>query len=475
MPGARRQPAGRRPIRRDLAGRGVGAIFANSRTEMFGSGAAVSLFNNPLQVIAPKHGYARKFATNQYARFTPRAGAIDLTADFVVVVAFVADVTGTARIIHYSDTKNALNLQVLFLTNRLQMAVGTGSSEYAKVTSSANLDAGVPYVAAFERKAGVYTMYLDGVQQADGGTGGIANNVLSADIQIARRGDGASYFSGQVSLFAHIKGQLDARSLSLNPWQLFEDDDDELMRTSSEPAPAGLIGADALQGNTGPVGAVGQVQVMGESDGAQMNTGTASPIAIVQNLSGAVGGQSNSGTAVGITQEQGLAGSDSIQSNAGDSGTVETILTGELAGQSGIQINDGANASISQVQQLVGADGAQPNTATAVQLDQALGLIGSHAYQGNSGNSGMIVLTGLGDLASADGEQNNAGSTAAIGQRVQLSGADGTQANTGMVGALARQGLALIYSDPGEQRVHVAAGEQRFWPAAGEQRILTIH
>ena len=230
MPGARFQPRSLARIRRDLIGRGVGAIFTNSRAEIFGSGALVSMFGNPTQVIAPKHGYARKFvaAGSQYARITPPPGIIDLTDDFAVVVAFVADSTANARIIHYSDTKNGQNLQVMLLTNRLSLVVGTGANEFAKVHSIANIDTSVPYVAVAGKNADGYYMYLDGALQNTGGTGGIANNFASTDIQIARRGDNASYFNGQIALFAHVKGSVDARSLSLNPWQLFEEEDDDI-------------------------------------------------------------------------------------------------------------------------------------------------------------------------------------------------------------------------------------------------------
>ncbi len=499
MPGARTQPATRRRVRQNLVGRGVGAIFTNTRTDIFGSGASVNLFNNPFQVIAPKHGYARKFAgaASQYARLTPRAGVIDLTSDFVVVVAFMADATGTARLVHYSDTKNALNLQVLFLNNRLQLAVGTGSSEYAKVTTPVNIETGVPYVAVFEYKEGIYTMYLDGVQQNEGGTGGIANSVVSADIQISRRGDNASYFSGQIALFAHIKGRMDARSLSLNPWQLFEDDDETILPRAVAAPPSELTGTDASQDNTGTAGSVGQVQYLGGTHGAQGNlgatgelvqqhslvgvdgssdsAGTSGGIGQVQSLVGVDGVQGSEGSAGSMTQTQNLAGADSQQGNAGDSAAIEVIPQGDLVGASGNQANAGTGGAITQVLQLgVGAGGEQDNSGSIAAIEQAQNLISAPAQQENIGGVGSITVT-VPDLIGAPGTQGNDGGPGAVGQTLQLAGVDAAQANTGSLAQLVRQGFALIYTDPGEQRFHAAAGEQRVWRAAGGQRILTLH
>ena len=282
MPGARRQPATRRPIRRDLAGRGVGGIFNNGRTDIFGSGAAVNLFNNPLPVISPKHGPARKFvaSSSQYARITPRAGTVNLAGDFAVVVAFTADTITNSRIIHFSDPANSLNLQVLFLSNRLSLAVGAGSSEYAKAHSIVNLDSGTPYVMVAGRSAADgYFMYLDGAAQNVGGTGGIANNVASTDIQIARRGDAASYFNGQVALFAYINGPVDARALSLNPWQIFEDEGDEDLFAASARPPADTALAGAI---ASPVAASGSlataIRLAGATAARRANAGALSTV-----------------------------------------------------------------------------------------------------------------------------------------------------------------------------------------------------
>jgi len=499
MSGARKQPATRRPIRRDLAGRGVGVVFTNNRHEIFGSGAVVNLFNNPLQVISAKHGHARKFiaASSQHARITPLPGIIDLTGDFAVVVAFVADSTANARIVHYSDTKNVLNLQVMFLTNRLSLAVGNDSNGYAKAHSVANLDPGVPYVVVAGRSAGSYFMYLDGVLQNDGGTGGIANNIVSSDIQIARRGDATSYFSGQVSLFAHIKGQVDARRLSLNPWQLFEDDDETTLFQSAPAPSSGVVGADAIQVNTGTAGSIGQVQHLGGTHGDQGNLGdavelvqqqnlagingssdsggTTGGIAQVQHLAGADGAQGSVGGAGAITQAQKLAGTDGQQDNTGDSAPIEAVPQSDLVGAAGDQVNSGAGGAITQVLQLgVGAGGEQDNSGSAAAIEQTQSLIASPAQQENIGGVGPITFTSA-DLVGAPGAQANDGDVGAAGQTLQLAGVDAAQANTGSLAQLVRQGFALIYTDPGEQRFHAAAGEQRVWRAAGEQRILTLY
>lgn len=240
----RYQPQGLARLRRSvLAGaRGIGFVFGSSRSDIFGGAPQLTYFGGTGPVlISNQHGLARKFVSgsSNYARVTPPAGLIDLAGSFAVVVAFVLDSTSTARILHYSDTVNGLNMQLVSsASGRLGMVVGTGSNQFPNVSSTAPLTVGVPYVVVAGRSPDGYFMHLNGVAQAgsNASVGGLANNIVSADINIGRRGDGSSYFSGQVSLFAHIAGTVDAAALSANPWQIFDDMSDE-----GEVAPASAV------------------------------------------------------------------------------------------------------------------------------------------------------------------------------------------------------------------------------------------
>lgn len=234
----RYQPQGAIRVRSELTtgGRGIGFVLGQTRSDIFGGRPEIAYFGAPAQV-GNTQGYARKFvaASSTYARVTPTAGTIDLTGNFFVVVAFTPDLVTTAgyRIAHFSDTVAGLNFQLVQISKKLCFVLGTGSNQGATATSSAELLQGAPYVAVMGRGPDGFFLYLDGAPQVLGsnGTGGIANNIVSADINLARRGDNASYWNGQISLFAYGQGRVDPAALSSNPWLLFEEDDDERAAT----------------------------------------------------------------------------------------------------------------------------------------------------------------------------------------------------------------------------------------------------
>ena len=229
MAGARFQRRGPAPVRRELrsALQGIGYVFGQAHADIFGTGPEVTFANAP-SLVPNGHGYARKLnGSNQYALATPPAGLIDLAGDFAILVAFIADATATSRIVHFSDTAANLNLQLLVSGSRLGLTLGASASTSSLAASNVALVPGAAYVAVAGRSSGAFFLTLNGVPQTGNSIGGIANNIVSSPINIGRRGDGASYFNGQISLFAYLRGQVDSIPLSVNPWQLFDGDEDD--------------------------------------------------------------------------------------------------------------------------------------------------------------------------------------------------------------------------------------------------------
>lgn len=227
----RHQPQGLARVRREFAnGRSIGFVLGSSRVDVFGSRAELAYFGSPAPAQASnQHGLSRRFvsANSTYARATPAPGLIDLAGNFAAVVVFTVDTSDTSRVVHYSDAANNLNFQLVVVSRKLRMVVGTGSNQFPNAQSDVLLEVGRPYVVVTGRGPAGYFMHLDGAEQLGNGGGGLANNIRSTDITLGRRSDGASYFNGQISLFAHIGGTVDAASLSANPWQIFDDMSDE--------------------------------------------------------------------------------------------------------------------------------------------------------------------------------------------------------------------------------------------------------
>lgn len=227
----RYQPQGLARVRREFAnGRSIGFMLGPGRGDVFGSRAELAYFGSPAPAqVSNQHGLSRRFvsANSTYARATPAAGLIDLAGNFAAVVVFTVDTSDTSRVVHYSDAVNNLNFQLVVVSRKLRMVVGTGSNQFPNAQSDVLLEVGRPYVVVTGRAPNGYFMHLDGVEQLGNGGGGLANNIRSTDIILGRRSDGASYFNGQIALFAHIGGTVDAASLSANPWQIFDDMSDE--------------------------------------------------------------------------------------------------------------------------------------------------------------------------------------------------------------------------------------------------------
>ena len=311
----RYQPQGLARLRRSvLAGaRGIGFVLGSSRSDIFGSAPQLTYFGGTgPALISNQHGLARRFiaGSTNYARVTPAAGLIDLAGSFAVVVAFVLDSTSTGRLLHYSDTVNGLNMQLVSsASGRLGMVVGTGSNQFPNVSSSAQLSTGMPYVMVAGRTPDGYFMYLNGVAQSgsNASIGGLANNIVSADINIGRRGDGSSYFSGQVALFAHIAGTVDAAVLSANPWQLFDDMSDEA-EAAAAPAVVHVLSASPVQfALAGADARLRASRLIGASAGQFALTGAAAGLRAARRMAAEPGAFAIAGNPVSVRAARGLA------------------------------------------------------------------------------------------------------------------------------------------------------------------------
>lgn len=225
----RHQPQGR--IRPRAGAHAIGYVLGDSPSDAFGRGSDLVYGGGPVKV-ANTHGLARKFvaASSQYASTVAPDGFVSFAEPFVVVMAFIADsVATTTRLLHYGESYSAVTVQLLVIGSRLAFIKRNGNGG-STVNSTDAIEAGKPYVVAFGFDGTAHFMYINGVAQAGPVSTSIANPTTGTTIHLARRSDNTSHFNGQVSMFAHIRGQADAQSLSLNPWQMFatSEEDDEL-------------------------------------------------------------------------------------------------------------------------------------------------------------------------------------------------------------------------------------------------------
>lgn len=236
MIGARYQPRARGRLRADLVGHVVGVLFSNTRAEIGGSGAEVSLFGNPVLIPALGGGYARKLvaADSCYATIVPQAGMVDFsqTKPFAVLCVFSVDTLGvTTRILSYRHAASSTGIQLGFSTNsRLGYWFGSTSGSASVAASNAALEPGRLYSVVFGWDSGHF-MFINGLRQsgASPATFVTSNAGANTDINIGRRNTGGSHLDGSVALFAHIDGAVDGAALSLDPWQMFEGGETDYM------------------------------------------------------------------------------------------------------------------------------------------------------------------------------------------------------------------------------------------------------
>jgi hypothetical protein len=410
MPGMRYQPPGLARIRRDLIGRVVGSIFTNSRTDIGGSGADVSIFGNPDSVTS-SHGMARKFtsAKSTYATIAPPAGLVDLSQPYADVIAFVPDSTAVGRLYSYTDS-NGIKVQLLFGTAaRPIYAHQTSSDTVGNAWAEAVPTIGVPLVICSGWDGAAFFMYINGAKQAGATNGTIAAvaATAAAGINIGRKSNASSYVNAQISLYAHIAGQVDPRALSLNPWSLFED--------LAEEEEAHFVAAATVGGDTSLAGAaVAQSSASG---------------ALTTSVRFAGGATAQSSAAAALTTSVRLAGSTAAQVSAGAALSTAIRLSGAAVAQS-----SASGALAGGAAALTGAAVVQSSAAGA--LSTAILLTG--AASSSVAASGTMAVPGAA-LAGAAVAQSSA--SGALLTTIRLSG--DAQGAVSMSGALAGAAVAL--------------------------------
>jgi len=348
MAGMRYQPQGLARIRRDLVGRAVGALFTNGRTDIGGSGAEVAIFGAPDQVATP-HGLARKFsaAKSAYATVTPPAGLIDTSAPYATVLAFVLDtVTVGQRLFMYRDTVNGQTIQLLVGGASRLAFMQKPSDSTAQGLGDDVLVAGRPYIACAGWDGNAFFLHINGVKQDGPNPGTISNSGAIADIVIAKRGSTSTYANAQISLFAHIKGQVDAAALSLNPWQLFDDLSDDDVATSA-----------AAQPNT---------YTLSAAPGAFGLAGASAGLTINRRLAGGNGSFSLTGSAAGLRAGRRIVGSVGTITLGGVPAAL--VASRKLPAAAGAFALAGAEASLRVARRLAASAGSFTLAASDAQL-----------------------------------------------------------------------------------------------------------
>jgi len=453
----RSQPQGLALLNRSYLGRCVGAIFTATSKEIGGSGAEVALYGNPAATVVPGHGLARKLiaASSQYATIAPPADLIDFSLEtpFAIVFAFTAASLGTtARLYSYRHAANNTGVQLVLggASSRLGFCLGNSSGQAPQVNSREAIEAGKPYVVVCGWDGSAYFLYVNGSKQAGSSIGTIVttNPSIGTEIYIGRRNTGTSYLDGSVSLFAHIKGQVDALSLSLNPWQIFDEQgsEDEMYAALAavETPPMALVGAPSTQGSTSGSGAIIQRHALA---GASSMQGASSPgAAVVQAhaLMGAATTQGSTSPGAAIIQGHALAGAPSWQGSSSGTGTISEEHV--AAGAPSFQSSTSPGGAITQAHQLAGAPTTQASTSPGGALetlrpaDESVG-VGAPTDQPSWSSGGGIVQAHV--LAGAATTQGSTSPGAAARQTHVLAGAPSWQSSSSGAGAMVEQHVAM--------------------------------
>ena len=239
-------PRGSRRMPRTMA-----VIFGDSPFDVFGSGVQVRYFNNPERNVTP-NGYARRFVATRstYATIPQPDGLVNLSAPFAFVITFTPGAIIAGRLIHYSDNPvsgTGVNVTSLYMnsTGRLYFMHGPSATTGRCVAMSNDLIVeGKPLAICCAFDGVAFTMHINGVLQTYMTTNNI-NNQNSGDrnFYIGRRAGSTSnsFYNGNVSMFAHVAGLVDGRSMSDNPWQIFEDTDGDEEFIVLPAAPVGPV------------------------------------------------------------------------------------------------------------------------------------------------------------------------------------------------------------------------------------------
>lgn len=235
---------------------------------------------------------------------------------------------------------------------------------------------------------------------------------------IGERGDASGYFwPGHVSLAAVANQGTTvaiAKSLSENPWRLFEPATETLWipdtvaaghtltaANSDQSATSGtgsltqshnLAGANCAQSATSGTGAIvsGTTHVLTVASDTQSATSGAGAIAQAHTLTGAASSQSaTSGTGT-LTQAHTLTGANSTQDAVSGTGAISTGLMHVLTAAASSQSATSSAGSITQTHALISAPSVQDSIASASAIVQAHVLAGENCSQSAISGAGSI-------------------------------------------------------------------------------------
>lgn len=377
----RYQPQGR--IRPRAGVNAIGFVMGDSPSDAFGRASDLIYSGSPAKV-ANAHGLARKFvaASLQYATAAPPEGLVNFAEPFAVVMAFVADSVSTStRLLNYGDAFGTTCIQLITISSRLAFLrrVGNGASA---VNSTDVIEAGKPYVVVAGFDGAAPFMSINGVAQAGPTSASIANPAVGTTINIARRGDNATHFNGQVSMFAHIKGQVDAQALSLNPWQVFQASDEEYETPAAVQARHTITVAPSAQQNASSLGATQQRHKIGGSTASQASASNVAAVGQRHRVAGGESSQAGGSSAAAVSQRHRVTGAASSQHTASSIATLGAIRHG-LAGTTGSQSNASSTAAAKQQHRLAGAGATQAGTSGTGTASQRHRIAAGAAIQQN--------------------------------------------------------------------------------------------
>lgn len=201
------------------------------------------------------------------------------------------------------------------------------------------------------------------------------------------------------------------KSLSENPWQLWEPEE----LTIWVPDAVGAGGTDHLitpsssqQINTASAGTITQTHLIGAAHSAQTNTAGAASVGQTHQVVASGSTQANTGTACSVSQGSitQVTAANSTQTNSASAGSIaQAHLVGAASSSTA---HTGTAATVSQTHLISAANSQQANTATPCDISQ-----------------GTVTLVSV-----AAGTQPNTAAAASVSQTHLISASDGSQATT---------------------------------------------
>lgn len=225
---------------------------------------------------------------------------------------------GTGQMLYWYDTNVVLNYSTYIGSVETLFGIpGTG----ATAAVGATFDVIVTHLQV--GNTATVNAYVNGVQVLTNATGGSGSfNDSTTALTIGNRAsDGIRGWDGLIEhafVWDRVLSAPEALAAMAYPAQL-ERPSYSLLGVAAA-APAGLLGTNGAQENSGTSGAITQTQNLAASNGTQANTGSSA--AVLMSLAGSAGSQANTGTGGAITQTLNLQGSNGTQANEGTSADV---------------------------------------------------------------------------------------------------------------------------------------------------------